>query len=110
PEDAGWMSSDKLRVIQHKNDDPELPGHIELVADGNAELEGRTFNAQADVISYDESKGLYILRSDGNRKATIWRQTEPGASPSDAQAQRMEFIPSRKQLKLVGTSGLSGLQ
>ena len=71
-----------------------------MLGSGNAELEGRTFHARADTISFDESKGLYVLRSLGNSKATIWRQKQVGGEYSRADAQRMEFVPSRNQLKL----------
>ena len=82
-----------------------------MLANGNAEMEGqnREFHGMADTISYDESKGMFMLRSIGTRKATIWRQTRPGAEPSRAEAQRMEFIPSRNDLKTFGTSGVEGL-
>ncbi|HUG92025.1 MAG TPA: hypothetical protein VML55_14395 [Planctomycetaceae bacterium] len=115
PRDAGWMSSDSLRIIQHevadagRRGDDGPAGYIELQATGNAELEGRSFNAQADVISYDESKGLYILRSNGSHTATICHQEQPGAKKSVATAQRIEFIPARNHLKSLRTTGLDGL-
>lgn len=108
PENGGWMRCEKLHLTQHEKT-AQRPGYIEALAEGNAELEGRTFHAQADTISYDESKDLYVLRSLGNRKATIWRQERPGGEPSAADAQRMEFVPSRNQLKLDQTTGLQGL-
>jgi len=77
-----------------------------VLGSGNAELEGRSFHARADTISFDESKGLYVLRSFGNGKATIWRQKQAGGEFSRADAQWMEFVPSRNQLKLDQSVGL----
>jgi len=109
PKDAGWMRCRSLLFKQHEQQ-KNRPAFIELFAKGNAELEGRTFHARADTISFDESKELYMLRSLGSRKATIWRQTQLGGNMSRADAQRMEFVPSRNQLKLDRTTGLDGLQ
>lgn len=109
PKDVVWMRCDRMRVTQHEKTETQ-PGFDELLADGNAELKGRSFHARADSISYDESKGFYMLRSRGNRKATIWHQTTPGGKRSRFDAQRIEFIPSRKHLKLHHTTGLDGLR
>ncbi len=107
--DAGWMQCQNLRITQKEPPSPEETGPIELLATGNVELEGRTFNARADSISFDEAKGLYTLRSQGRRKATIWRQTQVGGDTSRADAQLMNFIPSRNVLKLDQATGLDGV-
>jgi hypothetical protein len=107
--DAGWMRCQSLRITQKEPPAPEETAPVELLATGNVELEGRTFNARADSISFDESKGLYTLRSQGRRKATIWRQTQLGGDLSRADAQLMNFIPSRNILKLDQATGLDGV-
>ncbi|HMC11543.1 MAG TPA: hypothetical protein VKH44_09645, partial [Pirellulaceae bacterium] len=66
----------------------------------NAELNGRSFHAVAHMVTYDESKGMYVLSGDGKRNATVW-QEKPGAEPSSTTGQRMEFIPARKMLKIT---------
>lgn len=111
PREGGWMKCDSLQLTQRPPANPQLHATLEMLANGNAEMEGqnREFHGMADTISYDESKGMFMLRSIGTRKATIWRQTRPGAEPSRAEAQRMEFIPSRNDLKTFGTSGVEGL-
>ena len=136
-EGSGWMRCDTLEVSQvdsvekngsgnrasEKNIGSEKngsetfasqakqpQGSVQLLASGNAELEGSTFHARADQISYDEAKGLYMLRSLGKQKATIWRQSALGADFSRAEAQRMEFLPARNQLKLDRATGVQGLQ
>lgn len=109
PKDAGWMRCQSLRITQNEAKSDEDRGYIDLLALGNVELEGRSFNARADSISYDESKGLYTLRSQGRRKATIWRQLQVGGALSRADAQLMYFIPARNILKLDQAVGLDGV-
>ncbi len=109
PKDAGWMRSQNLRITHHEPLKKEETGYIDLLATGNVELEGRSFNARADSISYDESKGLYTLRSQGRQKATIWRQTQLGGDLSRADAQLMHFIPAKNILKLDQAIGLDGV-
>ncbi|MEX0718334.1 MAG: hypothetical protein WD066_17195 [Planctomycetaceae bacterium] len=106
PRDGGWLRCDSLRFTQ-REETPEQPAYLELFASGNAQLEGREFHARADQITYDESKGMYLLRGLGNRKAEIWRQTTPGTEPLHTPAQRMTFIPSKNHLWWEGATGLN---
>lgn len=107
PKDGGDMECDALQILQVKPPGTQKP-HIELEAKGNAKLEGRTFNARADEITFDESKELYTLRATGNRQATIWRQTTPNGEPSEASAKTWRFIPSTNYLKADQTTGIRG--
>jgi hypothetical protein len=63
-------------------------------------LDGRSFHAMAHSVTYDESKGLYILSGDGKRDAQIWHERTPGGPRSSQPGQRMEFIPALNQLKI----------
>jgi len=115
PEGGGWMRCKDLVVTQHAKAHGSQPvglhtKFLTMEASGNAELDGRGFHARADSITFNESQDLYILRSVGRRTATIWRQTKPGGRRSRADAQRMEFIPSRNRLKLDRTKNLDGLR
>ncbi len=107
PKDGGHMECDAMQILQVKSPGSQKP-HIELEAKGNAKLEGRTFNARADEITFDESKELYTLRATGNRQATIWRQTTPNGEPSEASAKVWRFIPSTNYLKADQTTGIRG--
>ena len=115
PKDGGWMRSDKLRVTQHEIDpsprSAEKPSsYIDMQAEGNAKLKGRSFHARATFINYDESKGIYILRSLAPYKATMWRQTTIGGKKDRADAQRIVFWPIRNKLELDGVTGLDGFK
>ena len=107
PKDGGYMECDSLQIVQIKPTGTQKP-HIELEAKGNAKLEGRSFNARADEITFDESKKLYTLRATGNRQVTIWRQTTPDGEPSEASAKSMRFIPSQNYLRSDQTTGIRG--
>jgi hypothetical protein len=124
PKGGGWMRSRELVVTQHhveirnpksapvqtqQTRNPKS-AWLTMAADGNAEVDGSGFHGRADTITYDESQDLYILRSVGRRDATIWRQLRPGDKRNRADAQRMEFIPSKNELKLDKTSTLQGLR
>ena len=107
PKDGGDMECDSLQILQVKPAGTQKP-HIELEAKGNAKLEGRSFNARADEITFDESKKLYTLRATGNRQATIWRQTTLNGEPSEASAKTWWFIPSTNYLRSDQTTGIRG--
>lgn len=109
PEDSGWLRCRELVVTQHEATKGR-GAFLTMRAAGNAEVDGRGFHARADAITYNESQDLYILRSLGRRKATIWRQEKVGQKRSRADAQRMEFIPSRNVLILDRTTTLDGLK
>jgi hypothetical protein len=98
PKDGGWMSGDSLTVTQ-RQDPASQTDAVELVARGNAKLEGRSFQARADTVSYDEAKGMYILHSRGDRAATIWREMANGDRRPE-EARHMLFIPAKNLLQL----------
>ncbi len=120
PPGAGWMRSNSLKLIQH-----ELNGKkkkfISMLAKGNAEVEGNTliknknapvnqpFSAQADTISFDESKDLYTFRSFGSRKATLRRFSEAGSTPTMNVSQQIEFSPAHDRVTLHGVTVIQGL-
>ena len=107
PKDGGEMECNSL-TIEQLQETGSTKKYIGLTAEGNAKLEGRSFYAQADAISFDESKELYTLRSIGSRQVTIWRQAAPGSEYSEASAKSMQFIPSQNLLKSDKTTGIRG--
>jgi hypothetical protein len=109
PENAGSMQCAKLQIVQNAGSGARK-SYIELVASGNAMLEGRTFTARAETVSYDESKGLYVLKSFGSGKASVWRQKQIGTPSSQAVGQSIMFIPSQNFLKVDNATTLDGLQ
>ncbi|HEV3300590.1 MAG TPA: hypothetical protein VG055_13160, partial [Planctomycetaceae bacterium] len=54
-EEAGCLLCEFLQVMQHPQTATEAQ-HIKMLARGNAKIEGKTFNGEADTITYDGSK------------------------------------------------------
>ena len=100
PKEGGWMTCEELTLMQIPAT-KSVPAYVTMRAVGNAKLEGHSFHAVAHIVTYDESKGLYILTGDGQRNATIWHEKVPGAEPRPLVAQAMEFIPAKNYVKIT---------
>lgn len=107
PKDGGAMFCDWLEFVQRTS--PDDTRHVELLARENARLEGRSFFAQADEISYDESKGLYMLRSSGD-ESILWREKATGGERTAVVAETFRFIPSINKVEFDKASRVQGLQ
>ena len=107
PKDGGAMFCDWLEFVQRPSSDGTK--HVELLARENARLEGRSFFAQADEISYDESKGLYMLRSSGD-ESILWREKITGGERTAVVAETFRFIPSINKVEFDKASRVQGLQ
>ena len=98
PSKAGTMRCDKLQFMNYPKTDRNPVEYRQLIGIGNAEVEGqvdgRRFTASADDISFDGSKGLYILLAHGKRNA---RLTEIGSS--NIAGRRIEFNPQLRSLR-----------
>ncbi len=113
PKDGGAMYCDLLDFTQRK---VKVPGitkaedTVELLAQGNARLEGQSFFAQAYEISFDETKGLYTLRSQGDQQAILWRQARPGGKRTPVVARTFRFIPMQNYVDFGDASLVQGIQ
>ncbi len=111
PLNAGWLKSRTLTFQRHEETEDQ-DGFFQLVAGDNAWMEGRTkdgiFWAQADQISYDESKETFILRSHRGQLAHIWREKIGGGERDHASGRRIEFRPSINSVKIDDSPGLQG--
>jgi hypothetical protein len=104
---ANSMRCEKLEFA-HQSKGPDQPkGYQQLVGWGNARIEGRGFYANADEISFDGSKGLYMLRAHGNQSAMIAQDTDQGTR-REASGRRIEFIPSTRTVKVDWANGATG--
>jgi len=50
-----------------------------------------------------------MMRSFGNRKATLSRYSQAGKEPNRGVAQQIEFSPAHDRVTLHGVTGLQGL-
>lgn len=109
PAEAGTMRCEELEFSHHRKDANNRTAYQQLVGKRNAEIEGRGFYANADEISYDGAKGLYMLRAYGNQNAMVARDSERGPR-GNAAGRRIEFIPSTNFLSVDRVTGASGGQ
>jgi hypothetical protein len=107
PKNGGMLRCQELQVMQAAGVNNER-GKIQLVGQGDADLEGYGFTAQADQISYDEAKKAYTLRGIGRNVARLYHQDAPGTEPRLTSVQRMEFIPETNTLRVDGVSSAEG--
>ncbi len=101
----GWgprgmqLSCDRMTVT-------ELPqvardkANYELEADGNTLVEGTAFTARAARLTFAQSKDLLVLEGNGRTNARLYRQRQPGAPPSQAEARKIFYWPSTNRAKI----------
>jgi hypothetical protein len=106
--DGGAISCDSLELIQRTS--VKNGNYIELLASGNASLEGKTFYGLADEVSYDESKGLYMLKSYGENESTLWREKQRGAERTVVGARTFRYTPSTNSIMFDDASHVQGVQ
>ncbi len=115
PVEGGWIRSRTLDVVLHPKTEA-APDWVELRATGNVELEGRgsgdrSFYARADMLTYDESKKMYRLRTLGQQRVTFWQDNPNNRKESSrVEAKVAEFFPESFKLKLDGVTSFEGVQ
>ncbi len=106
---SGWLGCDTLRVDQHPltatNDQ-----YITLRASGSSRIEGKDFFGEAESISYDGSKTLYVLRGDASRQARLWRQLQVGGEPSCTGGTQIFFDPVHQKARQDAAQGMDIIQ
>jgi hypothetical protein len=88
--DQYWMRSDELQVTQwRKNSATEA--HVEIIALGQAELQGQTFDAFAQRIGYNQSQEKVLLEGDPRSGAKLTYQTAPDGPRNPLVASKIIF-------------------
>jgi hypothetical protein len=105
-ENAVWMRCDQLRIIQQAFPD-QKEKFSELFAVGSTQLEGHSFYAYADELTYDERRGQFILRGLG-KDANLYYQPQPGLPASPTAARLIEFVPAKQKININGSNGIHG--
>ena len=108
PKKGGALYCDSLEATQRMTITDDK--YVELLARDNARLEGKTFSAQAHAITFDESKGLYTLRSQGDQQAMLWRERAPGLPRTPVVAKTFMFNPAANKVDIDNASLVRGLQ
>ena len=84
------LRSNDLRVAQWQRTAEAAP-HVELIAAGQALVEGDRFDALAERISYDQSTALVTLEGDPRNHATLNYQAEPGGARQPLVASKIVY-------------------
>lgn len=88
--DQYWMRSDELQITQwRKNSATE--SHVEIIALGQAELQGQTFDAFAQRIGYNQSQEKVLLEGDPRSGAKLTYQTAPDGPRNPLVASKIIF-------------------
>ena len=98
-----FMTCDQLTVVQsspktgRRDREKNL---FDLVARGNTSVEGQTFTAHGDQISYEQAKGQLILQGTGSTDAMLSHQARVGAPRSKTLARKILFWPETKRVEV----------
>lgn len=99
------MRCEQLSVVEM----PQPLGNqraVELDALGNAVVEGTTFIARGNRVSYSQAKEMLILEGDGRNNAELFQQPQPGAPATSLPAQKIHYWLKTKQVKVIGAQSL----
>lgn len=102
--DDVWMSCNELFVIESPSAAPTLERKpIELLARGEAYVEGQLYAAKGHQIKYAQEKDMLTLEGDANRPAQLWQRNSPNEKgTSQGRVRRIRFSPKSKKLVLDG--------
>ena len=109
PDQSGWLGCETLTVQQHPQSQTK-DQFLTLLASGNSQIEGKDFLGEAESISYDGSKTLYVLRGDGNRTAHLCAQLKVGGDLSTTESNQILFNPNTHWMKQDQTKNLDWTQ
>ncbi len=93
------LTSDRLTVADMASSTEDDLSAVELVADGNATIEGREFSARGSRISYAKAKELVVLDGDGRNDAQLWMK---GSKTPDAAAQQIRYWAKNGSIQVDG--------
>ncbi len=93
------MRCQELVLLQGTRSIPGMTP-LEIIARGNTAIEGASFIANADRLSYDQAKDLLVLEGTDRSDAHIWYKDPTGLRSSEKVAKKLEFWPKSNRLKV----------
>jgi lipopolysaccharide export system protein LptA len=93
------LTSDRLTVADMDTNPDDDQSAVELVADGNATIEGSNFSARGSRISYVHAKQLIVLDGDGRNDAELWMR---GSRTPDFAAQQIRYWAGSDSIQVDG--------
>ena len=79
---------------------PDARQAIELFATGNTLVEGETFTARAQNITYATAKGLLVMEGEGRSEARLWVRNRVGQPDRYISAGRMLYSTRTQELRI----------
>jgi hypothetical protein len=109
PAEGGWMKCSELTLTQHEKTETAA-AYSEVLGKGNVQIDGRGFSGVADQVTYDESKGQYILKSVNRGLAMVSYEKPDGTGKGETTAREIIGHPARNHWHGVGVSEFNGTQ
>lgn len=75
---------------------------IEVAAEGNTRVEGKSFTAAAGRITYALAKEMLVMEGAGGRFAQFWRHRDKGSPSLSATAERIVYWQATGETEIVG--------
>ncbi len=103
-----WMSCSELFVLESPTAPPNLKRKpIELLARGDAYVEGQLYAAKGHQIKYAEEKGMLTFEGDSRLPAELWQRKSVGEqATSSGRVRRIRYWPRTEQFELDGLIGI----
>jgi len=101
------LTCEHLNVVEMPSPTGGDDVSVELVASHNARVRSQRFTAWGHQISYDDRKGLLILKGDGRTDAFLSYQTEVGGPEQRISGREFLYWPQTQQ---IGGDGIQSLE
>jgi len=110
PSNTALINCNEVAVVI-LNDSATNSARLDIVASGNVVMEGVydavEYTAQAERVSYDESKSLITLVGSEYDNATLYRQERVGSPQVGVSGERLLFNPVTNDLRIEGIEASS---
>jgi len=104
--DGVMSTSDRLTVREIRLADRDR-GTVELEAEGNAVVEGRSFFARAQRMRYAQAKELIVLEGDRRTNAKLWQQETAGNTPARFAARQIFYWRREGRVRVADANSLT---
>lgn len=104
PEGGLYLRGDRLKVMDRATDGKP---NKRMVAEGSVRVQGRDFDASADVVMYDEAKDQIAFESKEGT-ATLRKFETQGGQPQVVSAKRILYNRRTKEIKTERTNSIHG--
>jgi len=103
-----WMSCSELFVLESPTAAPgPTRKPIELLARGDAYVEGQLYAAKGHQIKYAEDKDMLTFEGDLRRPAKLWQRKSVGEpTTTSGSVRRIRYWPKSEQFELDGLIGV----